>query len=110
MTAPVLAIDPITLDNTINASEAAIGPTISGTTVGVEDGQVVSISVSDGVNPPLIYSATVISNVWLVAMLPGAARLLADGTARSQRALRIRPATRRSRRASRSRSTRPCRR
>jgi Ca2+-binding RTX toxin-like protein len=78
-TAPIVAIDPII--PVLNALGAATGFTITGTTVGVEDGQTVSISVFDGINPPLIYSAMVVGNVWSASVLPGDATMLADGTA-----------------------------
>jgi hypothetical protein len=77
-TAPMVAIDP--LIPVLNAQGATIGFTIGGTTTGVEDGQAVLISVSDGINPPLTYSATVIGNVWSASALPDDAAMLADGS------------------------------
>ena len=49
-TRPTIAItDPIAGNNTVDASEAAAGFTVSGTTSGVEDGQTVTVTLS----PPL---------------------------------------------------------
>ncbi|NJB38204.1 hypothetical protein, partial [Croceivirga sp. JEA036] len=75
---PATDNDPITLDNTVptidittpiegdnivNAAEDG-DVTISGTTTDVEDGQVVTVTFDDGVNPPVTTTATVTGNAW----------------------------------------------
>lgn len=81
MTTLRLTIDPINSGFPLNASEAAAGLPLSGATIGVEDGQSMTVSISDGISSPLIYSATVTGNVWSVTVPSGAATMLADGTA-----------------------------
>ncbi|MDW3211901.1 MAG: Ig-like domain-containing protein [Reichenbachiella sp.] len=58
-TAPVIVIDTIAGDDIINAIEDNTDVTVSGTTTGVEDGQMITITLN-GLN----YMATVIGNVW----------------------------------------------
>ncbi|TKD54572.1 hypothetical protein, partial [Flavobacterium sp. ASW18X] len=75
---PATDNDPITLDNTVptidittpiegdnivNAAEDG-DVTISGTTTDVEDGQVVTVTFDDGINPPVTTTATVTGNAW----------------------------------------------
>ena len=64
--APVITVDRVTADNTINAGEAANGFNVSGTTT-AEVGQTVSVWVSG--NPSVIKTATVVAgadglNTW----------------------------------------------
>ncbi len=79
-TAPMVAIDPINGGATLNAGDAAAGLILSGTTAGVEDGQTVTISVSDGTDPPLAYFATVAGSTWSVPVPANIATALADGS------------------------------
>ena len=62
---PSIAIsDPLMGDNLFNAAEAS-AVTISGTTTDINDGQTVSLSVSDGAIS-LPFSTTVTTNVWTI--------------------------------------------
>ncbi|WP_169630381.1 hypothetical protein, partial [Flavobacterium sp. ASW18X] len=54
---------PIEGDNIVSAAEDG-DVTISGTTTDVEDGQVVTVTFDDGVNPPVTTTATVTGNAW----------------------------------------------
>ena len=58
-TPPTITINPIATDDIINATEAGSPVTISGTTIGVEDGQTVTVNLN-GTD----YTATVTSNAW----------------------------------------------
>ncbi|ADV48614.1 outer membrane adhesin like protein [Cellulophaga algicola DSM 14237] len=65
-TAPVIDITtPIEGDNVVNAAEDG-DVTISGTTTGVEDGQTVTVTFSDGTNT-VITTATVSGDTWTAA-------------------------------------------
>ncbi|HST75656.1 MAG TPA: Ig-like domain-containing protein, partial [Acetobacteraceae bacterium] len=77
---PTVTIDPINGGVTLNAGAAAMGLTVSGTTTGVEDGQTVTISVSNGIDPPFIYSPTVTDGVWSVTIPTDVATSLLDGS------------------------------
>lgn len=55
------------VDDVINAAESTSVP-ISGTVTNVEDGQIVTITVSDGVSAPLTFTTTVTAGSW---QLPG---------------------------------------
>ena len=77
---PTVTIDPINGGATLNAGTAAMGLTLSGTTTAVEDGQTVTISVSNGIDPPFIYSPTVTGNIWSVTVPAGVATGLVDGS------------------------------
>ena len=63
---PTISIDAIEGDNIVNATEEGDGIDISGTTTGVEDGQIAVINV-DGTN----YNATVTSNAWSINVASG---------------------------------------
>ncbi|MEH2568849.1 Ig-like domain-containing protein [Bradyrhizobium sp. AZCC 2289] len=75
---------PIAGDDTVNASEAANGFTIAGTTVGVAAGQTVTVQVVDGSNHVIdTYTATVAANSWSVTVPAGGTGTfagLANGT------------------------------
>ena len=65
--APSIAIDAtLEGDNIVNASEDNT-VTVSGTTSGVENGQTVTVTLSDGVNPDVVTTATVTGGVWTAA-------------------------------------------
>ena len=65
--APSIAIDAtLEGDNIVNASEDDT-VTVSGTTSGVENGQTVTVTLSDGVNPDVVTTATVTGGVWTAA-------------------------------------------
>ncbi len=83
-TAPSIAItSPVAGDNVVNASEAAAGFTVSGTTSGVEDGQVATISLVTSTGTPLdTYSATVIGGAWSVGVTAAQATALLNGSDR----------------------------
>lgn len=70
----------VAADNIINASRANAGVEITGTTSGVEDGQVVTITIVDSSNH-LVYSGTaaVTNSAWLINLSPLDAEALADG-------------------------------
>ena len=71
----------IAADNLINASKANAGVDITGTTSGVEDGRVVTITVVDSFGR-VVYSsaATVTNGTWSINVSSTDAKLLADGT------------------------------
>jgi hypothetical protein len=68
--APAVAItSPIAGDNIVNATEAAAGFAISGTTTGVEDGQIATIQIVDSANAVVdSFNATVTGNAWSVTV------------------------------------------
>lgn len=72
-----IAIAP---DNIINASRANAGVEITGTTSGVEDGRVVTVTIVDSSNH-VVYSstATLTNSTWLVDVSSADAKALADG-------------------------------
>ena len=75
---PSIVLVVVATDNIINSAEASAA-TISGTTDGVEDGQTISVAISDNSEPPVEITATasVTSNAFSTsANLSG----LADGT------------------------------
>ena len=62
--APTIAIDAtLAGDNRVNAAEDNTF-VVSGTTVGVENGQTVTVTLSDGSHPPVVTTATVSGGVW----------------------------------------------
>ncbi|SHK84814.1 FecR family protein [Bradyrhizobium lablabi] len=67
-------------DDIINAAKADAGVEITGATSGVEDGQIVKVSIIDGSNH-VAYSgtATVNGGSWSIALSPAEAKALADG-------------------------------
>src|SRR5262249_53965532 len=71
----------IATDNLINASKANVGVDITGTTSGVDDGRIVTITIADSFGR-VVYSsaATVTNDTWLVNVSSTDAKLLADGT------------------------------
>ena len=83
---PTLAITSIagqigvSTNDIINSSKANAGVEITGTTSGVEDGQVVTVTIVDSSNH-VVYSstATVANSIWLVNLSPAEAKSLADG-------------------------------
>src|SRR6185437_11959271 len=77
---PTVTIDQINGGATLNAGTAAMGLTLSGTTTGVEDDQPVTISVSNGIDPPFNYSPTVTGGVWSVTIPTDVATGLLDGS------------------------------
>ena len=80
-TAPTIAIATIAGDNTLNLAEAGAGFAITGTTTGLEDGQVATITLVNSSSAVVgTYSATVTGNAWSVAIGSVAARALADGS------------------------------
>ena len=63
-TAPTIAITtPIAGNDVVNASEDNT-VVVSGTTSGVEDGQTVTVTFSDGSAPDVVVTATVTGNAW----------------------------------------------
>ena len=72
--APVLAIDAISIDNIINASEDNSAITISGTSTGLEDNQTVSVTVHSKT-----YTTTVTAGVWTLDMPAADAQALLEG-------------------------------
>ena len=70
----------VAADNIINASKANAGVEITGTTSGVEDGQVVKVTILNGSNLA-VYSgtATVSNNTWSINLKSADAKALADG-------------------------------
>jgi hypothetical protein len=84
---PTLAITSIagqigvSSSDIINASEANAGVEIVGTTTGVLDGGIVTVTIVDSSNH-VVYSgtATVANGAWLINLTPAEAKSLADGT------------------------------
>jgi Bacterial Ig-like domain len=84
--APTLAITSIagqigiSTSDIINASKADAGVEIVGTTSGVENGQIVTITIVDS-SKQVVYSGTttVANNSWSVDLSPAQAKSLADG-------------------------------
>ena len=95
--APSIAIDAtLEGDNIVNASEDNT-VTVSGTTSGVENGQTVTVTLSDGVNPDVVTTATVTGGVWTAADADISG--LNNGSITAMPTCPILPATRRRRRA-----------
>jgi hypothetical protein len=79
-TAPTIAVDPIVGDNTVNLSEATAGFTITGTTVGVEDGQTATVTILDSTGTVVeSFTPAVGGNVWSAPVTPAQAQALVDG-------------------------------
>ncbi|MGI4796923.1 MAG: Ig-like domain-containing protein, partial [Janthinobacterium lividum] len=81
-TAPSVAITgPLASDDVLNASEAAAGLTVSGTTSGVEDGQTLTVSILDG-NGASVVAATVmvVNNAWSLGFTAAQMQALADSS------------------------------
>ena len=79
-TGPTILLAPVEGDNTVNAGNVLSGFTISGTTIGAEDGQVVSIAIHDASNVVVdSYTATVKGGTWSANVTPAQANALADG-------------------------------
>lgn len=79
--APTIVIGAIAADNKVNASEADAGFTIGGTTVGVEAGQPVNISIVDDLNAVVkTYSAIESGDAWTLKVPAAQAKTLADGS------------------------------
>src|SRR5262249_55175888 len=67
--------------NIINASQANAGVDITGTTSGVEDGRVATITIVDSSNLVVFTSpATVANGTWLINVGSAVAKALADGS------------------------------
>lgn len=78
--APVsVAMNTMTLDNVLNATEKAGDLTLSGSTVGVENGQVVTITLGNNQ-----YTATVNNDTWSTSVPAGALAALRDGDITAQ--------------------------
>ena len=71
-TAPTIAISPIATDNIINALEDDTPVAIAGTTTGVEDGRIVTVTLNSKT-----YTATVTSNAWTLNVPAADAQALA---------------------------------
>ena len=67
--------------NTLNASGAASGFAINGTTDGVENGQTVTVTIVNGSGVTVdTFTSTVANNAWSVNVSPTNARALNDGS------------------------------
>jgi hypothetical protein len=80
--APTIAITgPIAGDNVIDASKAAAGFAITGTTAALEDGQDAIITIVDSAGDAVdSYLTTVTDNSWSVTVTPTQALALANGS------------------------------
>ncbi len=74
--APSVTINPIAVDNVINAAERGAGVTVSGTAPGVEDGQVVTLNFAG-----TTVTATVTGGTWSVTIGTSVLQGLANGAA-----------------------------
>jgi hypothetical protein len=70
----------VAAENIINVARANAGVEITGTTSGVEDGRIVTITLADPSNH-VVYSgtATVTNGTWSINLDPAEAKALADG-------------------------------
>ncbi|WP_170295744.1 DUF4347 domain-containing protein [Azospirillum brasilense] len=73
-TPPILAIATVAGDNVLNASDSAVGQTVSGVTNGVEDGQTVTVTLNGKT-----YSTTVTNNRWSLTVPSTDLLALTDG-------------------------------
>jgi VCBS repeat-containing protein len=80
-TAPAITINTIASNNVINATKAASGFSISGSTGGVENGQVVTVQILNSANTVVdSYSTADQSNAWAVSVTSAQTTGLADGS------------------------------
>ena len=80
-TAPTIAINTIANNNIINAAKASRGFTISGTSTGAENGQVVTVNILNSANSVVdSYTTTDRNNAWSVSVTSAQATALADGS------------------------------
>jgi Bacterial Ig-like domain len=80
-TAPTITISDIAGDNFVNDAEAAADIVISGTTTGVEDGQVVTLTLLDAGNNVIETVTTSVSgNAWSYTVTAGTIPGGSDGT------------------------------
>jgi hypothetical protein len=88
--APAIAIATIAGDDTVNAGEVAAGFAISGTSSGLEDGQVASVSIVDGANAVVdSCTATVTNNAWSVNVTANVADRAGNPASTAARALTV---------------------
>jgi hypothetical protein len=80
-TAPAISIKTIAGNNIVNAAEASQGFAISGATVGVENGQIVTVNILNSTNAIVdTYTTADGSNAWAVNVTSTQATALADGS------------------------------
>jgi len=80
-TAPTIAINTIATKNVVTKSNAASGFAISGTTVGAENGQTVTVAILNSANAVVdSFTTADQSNAWSVTMTSAQATALADGS------------------------------
>ena len=80
VTAPTIAISAIASNNIINATKAAQGFAISGTTSGAENGQIVTVNIVNSANTIVdAYTVADNNNAWSVPVTSAQATALADG-------------------------------
>jgi hypothetical protein len=80
-TAPTIAISTIASNNIINATKAAQGFAISGTTTGAENGQIVTVNIVNSTNTIVdTYTVADNNNSWSVSVTSAQAGALADGS------------------------------
>jgi Bacterial Ig-like domain len=81
VTAPTIAISAIASNNIINATKAAQGFAISGTTSGAENGQIVTVNIVNSANTVVdTYTTADNNNAWSVPVTSAQATALADGS------------------------------
>ncbi|MBV9566850.1 MAG: hypothetical protein JO172_01815 [Hyphomicrobiales bacterium] len=80
-TAPTISINNIASSNIVTQSSAISGFSISGATVGAEDGQTVSVAILNSANVAVqSFITTDQGNAWSVPVSPSQASALADGS------------------------------
>ena len=80
-TAPTISIKTIAGNNIVNATEASQGFAISGATVGVENGQIVTVNILNSTNAIVdTYTTADSSNAWAINVTSTQATALADGS------------------------------
>jgi Bacterial Ig-like domain len=81
VTAPTIAISAIASNNIINATKAAQGFAISGTTSGAENGQIVTVNIVNSANTIVdAYTVADNNNAWSVPVTSAQATALTDGS------------------------------
>jgi Bacterial Ig-like domain len=81
VTAPTIAISAIASNNIINATKAAQGFAIGGTTTGTENGQIVTVDIVNSANTIVdTYTVADNSNAWSASVTSAQASALADGS------------------------------
>ena len=78
---PTITVTAVAANDIVNLNKATAGFAIKGTTTSVENGQIVSLAISNAANQQIgTYSATVSGNAWSAAVPASTLLLVADGS------------------------------